>query len=137
MSFEPTAPFFPDLLTRLRMSRKLSQKSLARAAGMDPSYWAGLESGRRPPPRDRQLLRIAAALSTSENETAQLFCARAASRIKTIGTQIAPEQRPAMMELLLTVVALNPEELSALNKIAQSLSSLRSNNYVKEMDMST
>lgn len=137
MRHEPAVLLFPDVLARLRESRKISQKTLAIAAGMDPSYWAGLESGRRPPPRDRQLLRIATALCASEEETAQLFAARAASKIKEIGRQIAPGQRPAMMELLLTAVALTTEELSALTIIAQNLSSLRPNNCAKETDMRT
>lgn len=46
----------------------MSQKAVALDAGMDQSYLAGLETGRRPPPRDKQLHRLFGAVQMTEME---------------------------------------------------------------------
>lgn len=68
---------FGMCVVEIRKIHLLSQKSVAIDADMDQSYLAGLESGRRPPPRDRQLIRLMHALQASENEMITLKKARA------------------------------------------------------------
>lgn len=71
---------FGMCMVEIRKLHLLSQKSVAIDAGMDQSYLAGVETGRRPLPRDRQLSRLMQALQASENEKSVLKKARAFDR---------------------------------------------------------
>lgn len=84
----------------------MSQKSVALSAGMDCSYLSGIERGRRPPPRDRQVERLAQALGATKEEVETLYLALALSRAYQAGaplwgaagsvrTQKLPLGRPA------------------------------------------
>lgn len=72
---------FGGCLLGLRRSRNLSQKALSILAGMDQSYLAGLEAGRRAPPREKQFSRLISALETSESEEQELRAALAVSKM--------------------------------------------------------
>jgi len=56
----------------IRQAHGLSQKAVALDADMDQSYLAGLETGRRPPPRERQLKRLFCAIQATEEEKINL-----------------------------------------------------------------
>lgn len=62
------AKVFGNCLSDIRQAHGLSQKAVALDACMDQSYLAGLETGRRPPPRDKQLHRIFSAIQMTEME---------------------------------------------------------------------
>jgi len=72
---------FGGCLLSLRRSRNLSQKALSILAGMDQSYLAGLEAGRRAPPKEKQICRLISALDTSENEEQELRAAHAIAKM--------------------------------------------------------
>ena len=65
----------------LRRSRNLSQKALSILAGMDQSYLAGLEAGRRAPPKEKQICRLIRALDASNTEEQELRAAHAISKM--------------------------------------------------------
>lgn len=62
------AKVFGHCLFKIRQAHGLSQKAVALDARMDQSYLAGLETGRRPPPRERQLQRLFNAIQVTESE---------------------------------------------------------------------
>lgn len=68
---------FGHCLFDIRQAHGLSQKAVALDTGMDQSYLAGLETGRRPPPRDKQLHRLFAAIQMTDMEKCILQKARA------------------------------------------------------------
>ena len=72
---------FAECLARLRKIKGISKKSLSSVSGLDPSYLSGLESGRRPVPRNQQIYKIANALCLSEAETEQLMEAKIVSKL--------------------------------------------------------
>lgn len=129
MFYYTTAETFCRCLSRLRNIHGLTQKTLALAADMDQSYVAGLETGRRPPPRDKQLLRLASALNAAPTEIAQLFEARAVSKMATIGSQITRPNCSPLMQLITATTGMTVTELHALEQIAHTLRSLRCGNH--------
>lgn len=83
---------FGTCLANLRRLRKRSQKFIAIAAELDPTYLAGLEHGRRPLPRPPLFDRLMRALEASEAE--RQFAAKSllASKI----TRLILEHDPTM-----------------------------------------
>ncbi|MCW5300340.1 XRE family transcriptional regulator [Herbaspirillum lusitanum] len=63
---------FGSCLMKLRHSRRLLQKDLAKKAEIDNTYLALLERGRRAPPRPIVMQRIIDALEASDEEIALL-----------------------------------------------------------------
>ncbi len=59
---------FGHCLLNIRQARGLSQKAVALDAGVDQSYLAGLETGRLPAPRDKQLQKLFSAMQMTETE---------------------------------------------------------------------
>ena len=59
---------FGTALRTIRRERKVSQRSLAEAIGVDFSYISKIENDRLPPPSGETIVRMAEALSTSPEE---------------------------------------------------------------------
>ena len=114
---------FAQCLVRLRGRRNILQKSLALAAGMDQSYVAGLESGRRPPPRDKQIQRLSLALSATEAEMAQLYSARAVTKLNALMCKTEPKSAEPLARLLATAYSMSMQDISTLDRIAEVLRS--------------
>jgi transcriptional regulator with XRE-family HTH domain len=57
-------------LARLRTNK--SQAGVARIAGMDPTYLASIENGRRTPPKGKKLASLLSSLGVSEAESKRL-----------------------------------------------------------------
>lgn len=114
---------FAQCLVRLRGRRNIQQKSLALAAGMDQSYVAGLESGRRPPPRDKQIQRLSSALSATEAEMAQLYSARGVTKLNTLMCKTEPKSAIPLARLLATAASMSMQDVSTLDRIAEVLRS--------------
>ena len=72
---------FAKQLAGMRRVKNLSQKKVALDAGLDQSYLAGVERGRRPPPRLEILERLCAALGATENERRSLRRSAALTRL--------------------------------------------------------
>lgn len=83
-----TCNAFGTCLARLRELRGLSQKAVALSAGVDCSYLSGVERGRRPLPRDRQVERIARAMGATKEEFEALNLALALSRAYQAGAPL-------------------------------------------------
>lgn len=74
-------PIFGHSLADLRRKRGLSQKRVALDAGLDQSYLAGMERGRRAPPRGPILERIFRALDATEEERRSVRRAHALNKL--------------------------------------------------------
>lgn len=114
---------FGKCLKELRLTRGLPQKVVSLSAGMDPSYVSGLEVGRRSPPRDRQLLRLASALNATEEELTQLKTARALTQISRATRNAGGESEPGFVRLLTVATEMSSAEISALEMFVQVLKS--------------
>lgn len=114
---------FPQCLVRLRELRGKTQKILAIDAGMDQSYLAGLESGRRPPPRDRQIQRLLVALAATEEDAIQLFTAKAVTKLNSLLSKSAPEETMPLASLLASVAGMSIRDVITLRQIADVLRS--------------
>ena len=112
---------FGQCLVRLREHRKLQQKCLALAASMDQSYLAGLESGRRPPPRAPQVRRLISALSATETESKDIFTAKLVTKLNTLISKCGLKEPIHVAHLLATVAGMNGQEISKLIQIARVL----------------
>jgi transcriptional regulator with XRE-family HTH domain len=73
---------FGSLVFHSRVRKCLSQKTIAYKAGIDPSYLASVERGRRPPPRRQVVEKILAALGMSSAEHALAIEAAAIDRLE-------------------------------------------------------
>lgn len=88
---------------------------------MDQSYLAGLESGRRPPPRDRQIQRLLVALSANEEEAIQLFAAKAITKLKSFISKTAPKEAIPLTNLLASAAGMSIKDVKMLGEIADVL----------------
>ena len=79
----------------------MPQKALAIAAGLDPSVLAGIENGRRPPPKEAVLRRLALALSASDMDLRELHRGRLASRLYKV-----LESQPTNTSVSIILIAL-------------------------------
>lgn len=112
---------FGACLQKMRARRKLAQKALALSAQMDQSYLAGLEAGRRPPPRDRQLARLICALNATPEEIKELREARALSRLAEVVVELDPERGEALASLARSFNKLSGSQLHVIQEMASLL----------------
>lgn len=112
---------FGACLLKLRNRRKLSQKYVALSAGMDQSYLAGLEAGRRPPPRDKQLVRLVSALSATPEEIQELREARVLTRMADVVDELDPERGKALASLACRFNRLSASQLHVIEEMASLL----------------
>jgi len=112
---------FGACLLRLRNRRKLSQKAVAVSAEMDQSYLAGLEAGRRPPPRDRQLARLVSALDATPEEIQELREARALARLADVVDELDPQRGKALVSLACRFNKLTMSQLRVIEEMASLL----------------
>ena len=108
----------------IRDNHDLSQKALAITAGMDQSYLAGLESGRRPPPRDKQLLRLTQALQATDQEKRALLTARTMSRLSNVLEEFGEERAKSLTAIVEAVNKLPGSESQILKTVAKLLENL-------------
>lgn len=102
---------FGSCLHEIRRRRRLSQKEVAIEAGMDQSYLAGMEAGRRPPPRERQLVRLINALEATPGEEKELRDAHALSRLVGVVEEVDPRRCGAFANVAFQLLKLPIEEL--------------------------
>lgn len=112
---------FGACLLRLRARRNLSQKAVAISAEMDQSYLAGLEAGRRPPPRDRQLARLVSALDATPEEIQELREARALARLADVVDELDPQRGRALASLACRFNRLSLSQLRVIEEMASLL----------------
>lgn len=132
----PHPETFPEILVTLRKARGLSQKALAISAGMDQSYVAGLEHGRRPPPRDRQIARLAQALQASPEEHARLLEAKTAVLLARVSAEVDGPHRDMLAQLILIASRLSATDIAILDRIAAAMCSSSNISTCEEGHMS-
>lgn len=110
---------FGENLFQLRRKRKKLQKAVAYAAGLDPSYVASLENGRRDPPRREILDKLCDALAATPAEREQIHRAALATKLKKVWaeTSEAPELADLFAMLAMALPALNSAERAAVETL--------------------
>lgn len=112
---------FGNSLRRLRKQKGKSQKFLALEAGLDQSYLAGVERGRRPPPKDHVLARLATALRATPQERSELTRSIAIARIGRSMELLDEGFSELLVQLATSMRHCSHEEIHALKTIARAL----------------
>lgn len=105
----------------MRKERGLSQKALAVAACMDQSYVSGLESGRRPAPKRRQIERLARALNATSAEQALLQEAGSAAQLARVASVQDMPRRQVLARLIVTARLLSDADIVMVDRIARGM----------------
>lgn len=114
---------FGDLLFQHRRTRTLLQKQVALEAGIDPSYLASLENGRRSPPEKNTLQAIIKALALTPDETTELT-RQANSEKAARYLQANHEDMPgidSLVQLALALPSLSQREISMIETLIETL----------------
>ena len=112
---------FGNCLLDLRHARNISQKALAITASMDQGYLAGIESGRRPLPKEKQLTRLICALQVSPEEEQKLREAHAFSRLANALEEINPERCKALVALTQKLCSLSIDDFKRVEDLTLKL----------------
>jgi transcriptional regulator with XRE-family HTH domain len=105
---------FGAVLRRIRLSKDLTQRAVARAIGMDFAYFSRLESDDfKSLPTRATIEKIAQAMQCSETETAELLAA--AGRVSE-----EMQARPELRRLFRTAAQLPPAVLEELVQEAEA-----------------
>lgn len=115
---------FGEQLFHLRRRKRMLQKQIALGAGVDPSYLAALENGRRDPPRASVIEKILDALAATPGEGESL---RRVATLTHLMRQMASHDGVVPgLETALRMLELAPRlsanELAALDTLVDSLS---------------
>jgi len=104
---------FPDVLRRIRMSKDLTQRDVARAIAMDFAYFSRLESHAfKSVPTRATIEKIATAMKCTAVEKAELLAA--AGRVSE-----EMQMRPGLRRLYRTAAQLSPSALEELVQQAE------------------
>lgn len=116
---------FAEQLFQKRLYRNLRQKQVALDAGIDPSYLAALEHGRRPPPESDILQRLIKTLSMPESEGLALRQAAAIDRllhyIDRKGGEIP--SRDCLTQFAMALPMLSEQKIRAVSILVETLRS--------------
>lgn len=113
---------FGESLFQLRHRCKKLQKTVAFAAGLDPSYVASLEKGRRDPPRREILDKLCEALAATPAEREQLHRAALASRLKKVWAEASGDSELADLfaKLAMALPTLTAAERAAIETLVSA-----------------
>lgn len=113
---------FAEYLFQLRHRSKKLQKTVAYAAGLDPSYVASLERGRRDPPRREVLEKLCDVLAATSAEREQLYRAALASRIRKVWAESSGDNELAELfaKLAMTLPMLTLAERAAIETLVSA-----------------
>lgn len=103
------------------------QADVARRAGIDPSYLAAVENGRRKAPSKILLVRLLASIELTASEQKKLELLAALDRMIDATGDETPLDHPVMQvkELLREIAYFGDAELRALSAVAGSFAKLR------------
>lgn len=120
MDDDVTHDSFANMLHFARRRSGVSQKDAAFASGMDRSYLAALESGRRSPPGLAVLHRILDAIRATKAERANIiyaaFCTRCNEELSGL---LPPGKVEPLKELLYELIRTGGDEVEMLANIAK------------------
>jgi transcriptional regulator with XRE-family HTH domain len=116
---------FAEYLIELRRRRRLLQKQVASSAGFDPSYIAGLEKGRRAPPRRELLDRLLVALNANAAEQQKLLATAAADRLSHVIARHRQsiEGADVLARIASWLPEIQPDDLITLERVAMGFTS--------------
>lgn len=112
---------FAELLILMRKRSGLSQKTVAQRCGIDPSYLAAMEAGRKGVPSSLVLDALVTAMSAAADERGQLYQAACVERLgKEIDLLFPADIRTDATELLSTVARLTSWEIRTVCQLAKA-----------------
>lgn len=114
---------FGDVLFSLRRKRHMLQKQLALASGLDQSYLASLERGRRTPPGQSTIEKILAGLSATPVERDRLAQAALIGRAERLFAEHFADmpQTTTLARVLAALPNLEARELEAIETFAAGM----------------
>lgn len=118
---------FGAAIRALRERQGRSQKELALTAGMDPSFLAAIERGRRPPPQIRLVKRFIGALHAGPQEAEQVMLAWELSRLARALGDRDPAFRDTLMQIAFWLASMPSGSRALLRVIAGGLPSGETN----------
>jgi transcriptional regulator with XRE-family HTH domain len=115
------AQAFGAAIRSVRQRTGAMQKEVALSAGIDQSVLAGMESGRRPPPKSRQLQRLLQALAPTAEERNQVQLAWELSRLtRSIGSH-DDAFKETLLRVAVWLASMSPEERAVWQGLAARL----------------
>ena len=123
---------FGRVIFQLRIKRRILQKVIAGRCGIDASYLASIERGRRRPPPDPLVERLLQALEADEREKYKAREAAALDRLIPLIESAALDIRGAgvFSRVLQTLPYLNDRQLDAIDALIQSMSPLEKEEHM-------
>lgn len=114
---------FGALIFQARIRKRISQKSVALMAGIDASYLASVERGRRPPPRKHIANKVLAALGVSPANQAIAIEAAVLDRLMPAIQDAEHDVRGAatLASLCSALPRLSEEKLKVLSELIEAL----------------
>ncbi|MEJ1129073.1 helix-turn-helix transcriptional regulator [Variovorax sp. CCNWLW225] len=112
---------FGVAIKALRERQRRSQKELALTAGMDQSFLAAIERGRRPPPQLRQVKRLIEALHATAEEAEQVMLAWELSRLARALGDRDPAFRDTLMQIAFWLASMPSGSRALLRVMAGGL----------------
>lgn len=113
--------YFGLCLAQLRRKKKLRQKQVANEAGVDSSYWAAVENGRRLPPRPRVMTKLVKAVKANDLEEREL---NRAAMLSQLAIELKERidffaSAPLALTILELSAALSEGEIEALSTLVE------------------
>lgn len=112
---------FGALVRQVREAHGLSQKHVALTADLDQSYLAGLEAGRRPPPRAAVLSRLVDALNVSDQERARLTFQCSLTRLARALSAYSDTDRRLLLQLGTALRSMPASRRAAIAEVLDAL----------------
>jgi transcriptional regulator with XRE-family HTH domain len=118
---------FGSAFVLLRIQQKMQQGVVAKLAGIDPSYLAAIEKGRRRPPSRETLEHLLTAVSAKEEDRRRLRSLAAMDRLLEAADTIDVNDEPvARLSRLLTLISgLDDEEWRAVEQTVRIWTGVR------------
>lgn len=110
-------------LVLLRFKRKLLQKQVAFTSGIDASYLAAIEHGRRRPPPDQVIERLLKAMNATERERKKVRQAAVLDRLLPIIEAAEGDIRGASItgRFLQSLPNLTDQQLDAIDSVIRAM----------------
>ena len=118
----PCRVTFPEYLCLVRKRKELRQNTVAIACGIDPSYLAAMESGRRSPPNRELLEQIISAINLDGLQARTLRRLAYSESLERHFENFGPSDWPeSLRDVVPQIAALPDEQLAAVRLFLQAL----------------
>jgi transcriptional regulator with XRE-family HTH domain len=119
-SSDPTTQLFGSAIRKLRVRQGRSQKSVALSLGLDQSFLAGVELGRRPPPRRDTVKRLLKELNPGTEDEKSIFLAWEIARLASVLSEGDSELQETLIQVALWVTSMPRPSRAALRLLVAS-----------------